>query len=254
MDLSPYTDFVRLLAQASGQVIKPLFGRADIVVDLKDDQSPVTEADQKAEAVMRRLIEENFPQHGIMGEEYGSVATEAEYVWVLDPIDGTKSFTAGCPLFGTLIALLHKGVPLLGAINIPILDQLLIGDNRHTECNGVTVKMRPCESLQQALILSTDPETPAKYQCGPGWNDLLSKVKGFRTWGDCFGYYLAASGRADIACDPVMNPWDLLALIPVIRGAGGAITDWQGKDPVKGNSIVAAHPSIHEDVIRTLNP
>jgi myo-inositol-1(or 4)-monophosphatase len=141
----------------------------------------------------------------------------------------------------------------LGAINLPVLEQFCSGDNRETTVNGKPVKMRETKELSQATLLTTDIQSISKYQRQSGFEKLAGEAKFFRTWGDCYGYFLAASGRADIMLDPVMSPWDVLALIPVIRGAGGVITTWQGEDAVKGNSSVAANQDLHPKVIKILN-
>lgn len=237
----------------SAEVIRPLFGDPDLSVNRKEDRTPVTEADRRAEAAMRQLIAERHPDHGIVGEEYGTYAEDAEWVWVLDPIDGTKSFAANCPLFGTLIGLLHQGQPVLGAINQPIMNQLCLGDNERTVLNGSPVKVRTPPSLDQATLLATDV-VEARQRLGRETIDgLIERVGMFRTWGDCYGYLLLASGWADAMLDPVMNSWDLLPLIPVIRGAGGRITSWEGRDPVTATSCLAAHPDLHEKILKLKN-
>jgi histidinol phosphatase-like enzyme (inositol monophosphatase family) len=245
--------FVRKLAEKSAAVIVPYFANENMEVELKADETPVTRADRQAERVMRDLIAKEFPSHGIIGEEYGEEKPDAEFVWVLDPIDGTKSFAAGCPLFGTLICLLHQGKPIIGAINQPILNQFCFGDGRTTTCNGKPVRVREISHLSEASLLTTDIKNIFTYQDRGRFEDLACRVKMFRTWGDCYGYLLVASGWADIMVDPIMNPWDLLPLIPVIEGAGGVITTWDGSDPRKGNSIVAANEHIHGRVIEILN-
>jgi myo-inositol-1(or 4)-monophosphatase len=249
-----YRDFVLELAAASGDFIRPYFASPDLVVETKSDETPVTMADRGAEKLMRRMIRDRYPTHGILGEELGSENTDAEFVWVLDPIDGTRAFAAATPLFGTLIALLHHGQPVLGAIHQPILNQLVIGDGKNTTLNGRPVRVRATPMLEQATLLCSDFLDPARHQNGAAFDALSRRVRQARTWGDCFGYLLVATGWADIMCDPVMNPWDIAAIIPVIRGAGGVITDWQGRDPVNATSIVAALPGLHAQVIAALNP
>lgn len=253
MDEESIKEFIGELVEAGREVILPYFGRLDLKVDTKSDQTPVTEADRKAEEVMRKLIRKKYPDHGIIGEEFSAENEDAQFVWVLDPIDGTKSFIAGCPLFGTLICLLEDGEPILGAIYSPTTRQLLIGNNHTTTLNGQPVRMRPNNDLAESTLLTVDLAAPAQYQNGENWDRLVKSVKKLHTWGDCYGYLLAACGNADIVVDPIMAPWDLLSLIPVIRGAGGVITDWQGNDPVKGKSIVAANAELHPQVISILN-
>ncbi|MDA8126162.1 MAG: histidinol-phosphatase [Deltaproteobacteria bacterium] len=251
-ELSAFKNFCRLLADESGRIIRKYY-RTPLAVETKSDASPVTIADRAAEERMRELIEKEFPDHGIMGEEFGASNPEAEYQWVLDPIDGTKSFVCGVPLFGTLIALAKKGQPLLGLIHQPILNERLIGDNVTAELNGNPIGVRDCRDLSSAILLSTDHLDFGKYRTQAGFEALIRKVAYYRTWGDCYGYSLVAAGFADIMIDPVMNLWDLMALIPIIRGAGGQITDYRGHDPVKGDSIVATAGPLHDEVIKILN-
>ncbi len=250
--MEEFFKFAKFLADESGNIIRKYF-RQKISIDNKADQSPVTIADKQAEECMRELIQKEFPDHGILGEEFGKVNEGAEYQWILDPIDGTKSFICGAVSFGTMIALTKNGLPILGVINQPILNELLIGDNFSTELNSVKVKIRKCENLSQAVLLTTDHLNVEKYQDKNKFEKLIKSVKLYRNWGDCYGYYLVATGFADIMIDPIMSVWDLMALIPIIRGAGGTITDYHGNDPVTGSSIVAASDKIHRDVIRILN-
>jgi myo-inositol-1(or 4)-monophosphatase len=254
MSLEVYRNFMLELAGKSGDVIRPYFAQADLAVDTKPDQTPVTAADRGAEELMRQMIRGRFPNHGILGEEYGAENTGAEFVWVLDPVDGTRAFAAGSPLFGTLIALLHRGQPVLGLIHQPVLHQLLVGDGVRTTLNGRPVQVRATARLEDATLLCSDVLAPAKHQNGGAFAALTQRVKLLRTWGDCYGYLLLVTGGADVMCDPIMNPWDIAALIPVVRGAGGVITDWQGRDPVNATSIVAAGPALHAQVIAALNP
>jgi myo-inositol-1(or 4)-monophosphatase len=254
VNLDSYRAFALELAEKSGEFIRPFFANPGLVVETKPDFTPVTQADRGAEELMRALIRKKFPGHGILGEEFGEENAGAEFAWVLDPIDGTKSFASACPLFGTLIALLHHGQPVLGVIHQPVLRQLLLGDGSATTFNGRAVRCRATTHVEDATLLTTDLLSPGKHQNGAAFDSLIRRAKLVRTWGDCYGYLLVAGGWADVMCDPVMNPWDIAALVPVIRGAGGVITDWQGRDPVKAKSIVAAAtPALHAEVIAALN-
>jgi len=251
-ELIDHKNFCKVLAQASADVIQKYF-RSGVSVELKADNSPVTVADKKAEEVMRELIAKHYPDDGIFGEEFGETNKSTEYTWILDPIDGTKSFICGAYSFGTLIGLLKKGDPILGVYNHPILNDFLIGDNSETRINDKKTMIRNCDDLSKAILLTTDHLNIEKYQSIDKFNDLLKKVKLYRNWGDCYGYYLLATGYADIMIDPIMSPWDLLPLIPIIKGAGGVITDYQGKDPVSAKSAVASSSNIHRNVISILN-
>lgn len=253
MDLSPHRAFLLELAHASGDFIRPLFGRHDVGVELKGDLTPVTAADRGAEELMRRMIRARFPGHGVLGEEFGAENTNAEFVWVLDPVDGTKSFITGVPLFGTLIALLHQGQPVLGCIHQPILRQLVVGDGSTTTLNGTPVRCRPTKSLADATLLTCDWLAPAQHQDGAAFDRLAKSCRLCRTWGDAYAYLLLATGWADLAADPIMNPWDIAALVPVIRGAGGVITDWQGGAAYPAESTVAAAtPELHAAAMAVL--
>lgn len=252
MNTKELIPFLKFLSSESSAIIKQYF-RTNLSADNKADDSPVTIADKKTEEKMRSLINKEFPGHGIIGEEFGNENTDAEFVWVLDPIDGTKSFISGALSFGTLIALMKNGNPYIGVINHPILDKFLIGDNDSTFLNGNVVRMRDCNNISEATLLTTDHFNIGKYFDQSRFDKLANQVKLYRNWGDCYGYYLLATGYADIMIDPIMNIWDSMALIPIIRGAGGVITDYAGNDPVTGSSIVACSKVLHSTVIEIIN-
>jgi histidinol phosphatase-like enzyme (inositol monophosphatase family) len=253
MNLShTFRTFIEKLADTSGEIILSYYGDPETLVEQKADESPVTIADRKAEEVMRDMIHRSYPDHGIVGEEFEDHRKDAEYVWVLDPIDGTKSFASACPLFGTLIALLHKGQPVLGAVHLPVLKQLIIGDGSVTELNGTPIGIRDTNNLKEAILLVTDIVAVEKHRESSGFQKLMRSVKFVRTWGDCYGYVLLSSGWSHIMIDPVMHTWDLQALIPVVRGAGGIVTSWDGENPVHADSLVAAVPGLHDQVIHML--
>ena len=240
------------MSQKSGDIIRSYF-RKKISIDEKADLSPVTIADKLTEEALRDIVRKRFPTHGIIGEEFGSENPDAEFVWVFDPIDGTKSFIHGAMEFGTLIALKKRDEIILGAFYQPILNDLVIGNGKETTCNGQRVFVRECNQLSQASLMVTDHLNVGKYQDMEKFTKLIHSVKLYRNWGDCFGYYLLATGFADIMIDAIMNIWDSYALIPIIRGAGGIITDYKGEDPMKGESIVAASKGVHAEVIKILN-
>jgi histidinol phosphatase-like enzyme (inositol monophosphatase family) len=255
VNLDSQRNFMIELAELSGDFIRPYFATPDLQVDLKADNSPVTIADKGAEELMRRVIKAKFPSHGIIGEEFGSDRADAEFVWVLDPIDGTKSFISQVPLFGTLIGLLHNGVPALGCINQPISRKMLIGDNASCTLNGRPVKVSNVRRIEDATLLTSDPVMLIDSPAARGYLPLMGRAKLARIWGDCFGYMMVATGFANVMYDPIMNPWDIAALVPVIRGAGGVITDAQGEAPYPAKSTVAASTEeLHALVIAALNP
>ena len=230
MASKPTTDpiaFANRLADASGAVIGRYF-RRPVDVDLKADDSPVTAADREAELAMRALIEEAYPDHGIIGEEHEPVRPAAEHVWVLDPIDGTRAFLTGQPLFGTLIAFVRRGAPVLGVIDHPITGERWVGAaGKPSTLNGEPVRVRRCAGLDEAVLYA-----PA-HDCFTGadleaFTRLCSCVAMIRYGDDCYAYALLATGFVDLVVENDMRPHDYLALVPVIEGAGGVITDWQG--------------------------
>ncbi len=246
-------EFSKELADASGEIIQRYF-RTDMDVEIKGDTTPVTIADRQAEELMREMIQSRYPDHGIIGEEFEDINPEAEYQWTLDPIDGTKTFLTGTYLFGTLIALLKDWQPILGVINNPIVDQFLVGNGERTWLNGKEVRVRPCKHIEDATLLTSSPLTIYKYHHGAAFDALVQRVHLYRTWGDCHGYYLVATGYADIMVDGAMHIWDVAALVPIITGAGGVITDYFGGDPMSGEGAVATAGEIHDQVIALLNP
>lgn len=253
-ELDSYKAFTSELAAASAGVILPYFAAPDLVVDEKSDHTPVTAADRGAEKLMREMILRRFPAHGILGEEFGEVNPGASFTWVLDPVDGTKSFTANNAQFGTLICLLCEGKPVVGAIHLPATRQLLLGDNETTTLNGRILRAKAPGPLARAILSTTDLNDCETRQNPDGWNALRRKVRKLFTWGDCYGYYLVATGGVQVMCDPVMNAWDLLPLLPVLRGAGVKVTGWDGGEAETAVSCVAAHPDLHGEVISILNP
>lgn len=254
MNIDSLKAFLIELTQGTRAIIRHYWDEDGMGLEFKEDGTPVTKADRESEAHLREKILARFPDHGIIGEEFPNVNENAEYVWVLDPVDGTKSFISHIPLFGTLIGLLHQGEPILGCIDQPILDELLIGDNATTTLNGKPVRVRPCDDLSKATFLVTDAERIRRHrQALPGVDALIEATDLKRTWGDCYGYLLLCTGRVDLMVDPEMMPWDLLPLIPCVRGAGGVISDVRGGDFSTGLSAVAAGPGIHAKAIEILN-
>lgn len=229
------------LAEAARPIVARYF-RTSFAVDDKSDKTPVTIADREAETAMRALLARHVPDHGVFGEEHGAERTDAEYVWVLDPIDGTKAFITGLPIFGTLIALLHRGRPVLGVIDQPILGERWLGaEGQSSTLNGRPIKVRACPGLDRAYMYSTAPimfsgEVEKRHA------ELGRKVKLFRWGGDCYAYGLLAAGHVDLVVENSLKLYDFAALVPVITGAGGLITDWRGKplDMHSDGSVLAA--------------
>lgn len=227
-DLASFVRLAERLADESGTIVRRHF-RSGLTVDDKDDLSPVTIADRESEAAMRRIIEAEFPDHGIIGEEYGEKNPDAPYVWVLDPIDGTKSFITGKPLYGTLIALMREGRAAVGIINHPSLNERWVGAlGRPTLFNGRPVKSRAAAGLGQAVLYTTSPYMFKSPESAAAYERVRRAVKLAMFGGDCFAYALVASGWADLVIEEGLKVYDFCALIPVLEGAGGLITDWRG--------------------------
>ncbi|HUN51492.1 MAG TPA: histidinol-phosphatase [Candidatus Sulfotelmatobacter sp.] len=249
----PFIAFANELADLAAAAVRPHF-RRPIPVESKADRTPVTIADRAAEEAMRRRIEARFPAHGIIGEEFGRVREEAEYLWVLDPIDGTKSFISGVPLFGTLIALLRHGRPILGIIDQPINRERWVGGAGRTTLNGAPVRVRACPSLGAATLFSA---TLDMFQGGEvaAFDRLRAAVRLVRWSADCYAYALLATGFVDLVAEASMKPYDYAALIPVVEGAGGMITDWHGRPLTlesDGRVLAAGDPALHAAAVRLL--
>lgn len=240
-----FLPFAERLADASGAVIRRYFrvGPAALKQESKSDDSPVTIADRTAEEVMRKLIEETYPDHGIFGEEYGFVRTDAEYAWTLDPIDGTKSFVTGMPIFGTLISLMRDGRPFLGIINQPILNERWVGMAGHRSTfNGQPISTSGVARLADAAQYSTDPYMFATAEERAKVDAVLAEVKSKRYGGDCYAYAMLASGFIDLVIESSLKIYDFMAIVPVVEGAGGVMTDWNGDPltPASDGRVVAA--------------
>jgi inositol-phosphate phosphatase / L-galactose 1-phosphate phosphatase / histidinol-phosphatase len=235
------------LADAARPIAQRYF-RTPVKIDDKSDASPVTIADREAETAMRDILTRHVPHHGVFGEEHGAVRTDAEYVWVLDPIDGTKAFITGMPIFGTLVALLHKGTPVMGIIDQPIQKERWLGvSGERSTFNGTPIATRACAALANAYMYSTAPGMfkGAELQ---RHEVLAEKVKLFRWGGDCYAYGLLALGHVDLVVESSLKLYDYAALVPVITGAGGLITDWHGKEldmNSDGSVLAAGDPAMH---------
>jgi inositol-phosphate phosphatase / L-galactose 1-phosphate phosphatase / histidinol-phosphatase len=243
------------LADAAGEAIRPFF-RARYETDYKADDSPVTQADRAAEAAIRAILEKERPNDGIIGEEYGAVREDADRVWILDPIDGTRSFIAGRPIFGTLIGLTQEGWPTLGIIDQPISGERWAGAmGQPTLLNGVAVRSRACRALEDMIVASTGPQ----YFPHPTGEAFARFARGCRdtVWGgDCYNYALLASGHVDCVVEAGLKLHDIAALVPVVEGAGGRMCDWSG-DPLThesdGRVIALGDPARLDDILEALH-
>ena len=256
MSLADDIALANRLADAAGEAIRP-YWRGAIGLETKGDSSPVTLADRAAEEAMRRILTAEAGRDGIQGEEFGIEREGASRRWVLDPIDGTTSFVAGRAIFGTLIALLSDGFPVLGVIDQPILGERWVGaTGRATTFNGAEVRTRPCRELSDALLATTSPSLFDDH-AAEHFMALAGKTAHRRMiWGgDCYNYGLVASGQIDLVCEAGLKLHDFAALVPVVEGAGGTMADWNG-EPLhagsEGHVIALGDPARLEDVIEAL--
>jgi myo-inositol-1(or 4)-monophosphatase len=258
-----FIPFTHELIGVAAEVIHRYF-LGETAVTTKSDATPVTQADRGAEEAMRALIDARYPAHGVLGEEFGSkeaARRSPRYRWVLDPVDGTRAFISNCFLFGTLIALERDDGtgfrPVLGAIAHPAAGLALIGHAgacRLYSADGSErpVQVRPCARLADATVLATTHWSTCEQSGGPAVENVIRKAKLYRTWGDCFGYFAIATGGADVMLDPTLSYWDVAAVVPVIEGAGGRVSSWQGGNPLERLSLIASSGAVHEEVLRTL--
>src|SRR6266404_464007 len=240
-----FSAFVDELATVSGETILPFFRTSLGIHDksLGGRFDPVTAADRAAEAAMRTLIHGAFPAHGIVGEELGVERPDAEYVWVLDPIDGTKSFISGMPAWGTLIALLRSGQPVFGMMNQPFTRERFSGDGGRAHYRGPTgerdLRVRACADLAKAVLFTTSPLLMNTHD-RENFGRVEAAVRLSRYGGDCYAYCMLAAGHVDLVIETELKPYDVLPLMPIIVGAGGVITTWEGGAPTAGGRILAA--------------
>ena len=254
-----FAAFVDRLAAVSGDAILPFF-RTSLGVENKAGPGsfdPVTAADRAAETAMRTLIRQTFPDHGIIGEEFGSERTDAEFVWVLDPIDGTKSFITGMPAWGTLIALTRGGVPVYGMMHQPFTRERFTGDGGAARYRGPAgeraLRVKRCADLSEALLMTTSPLLMQDVD-RETFGKVERAVRLSRYGGDCYAYCMLAAGHVDLVIETELKPYDILPLIPIIAGAGGIVTTWDGGPPTAGGRIIAAGDRrLHEAAMKLLN-
>jgi histidinol-phosphatase len=214
-------------------------------VEFKEDDSPVTNADREAERLIREQINKRFPSHGIIGEEYGAENEDAEVVWILDPIDGTKSFIHGVPFYTTLIGITIDREPSVGVIYAPALGEMVSAAvGLGCELNGEICRVRSCDDLGKATFLSTDVTSFEQYGYSEPYEELLELTRIHRTWGDAYGHMMVATGRADIMIDPILNIWDAAALLPIVTEAGGSYTDLAGKKSIESGNALSTNKNL----------
>jgi len=239
------------LARITGMVALRHY-RSRLTVETKADGSPVTVADRAAEEAARAWVRAHFPEDGILGEELGEERPGARRRWVIDPIDGTKSFVRGAPLWGSLVALCEGDRVLAGAAYFPAVEELVVAaPGAGCWWNGSRCQVSAVEALSSATVLTTDERFRERPGRRAGWLALSHAASVSRTWGDCFGYLLVATGRAEAMCDPILSPWDAAALQPIIEEAGGVFTDWSGASTAFGGSAIATN-RVLSNAVRTL--
>lgn len=246
--------FAEQLATISGEIVSRYYRKLPIT-EQKEDLSPVTLADREVERALRALIHTTFPEHGIIGEEFGEDRPDAEYVWVVDPIDGTQSFMMGRPIFGTLIALCHRDEPVLGIIDQPILGERWTGVKGFaTNFNNIPTRARACASLSEASLATTSPLCFSKSD-KEKFDRVQQQARFTSFGGDCYSYGLIAAGLLDIVMEAGLKPYDFCALAPIIKGAGGQITDWQGAPVTRhssGQILATSDKRVHAEALELL--
>jgi myo-inositol-1(or 4)-monophosphatase len=258
MSAIDFETFVERLTTAAGEAVLPFF-RTAIGIENKKGKGgfdPVTAADRAGEAAMRQIIKANFPSHGVIGEEFGSENENAEYVWVLDPIDGTRSFITGLPSWGTLIGLLRQGNPVYGVMSQPFIKERFLGDGASACCRNLQgerlLRTRSCASLDEAVMCSTSPRLFSAEEL-PAFEALEQVVRLTRFGGDCYSYCMLAAGHVDIVVEAGLAPYDIMPLIPIVEGAGGIVTSWDGGLATLGGRVIAAgDKNLHAKAIEFL--
>lgn len=247
--LDTLLDFAVDAAWQAGRVTLAHF-QTGITAERKADNSPVTIADRQAEQKLRDLIAAAYPSHGILGEEYGQQIGASPFTWILDPIDGTKSFVSGVPFYAVLVALVEDETPLLGVMHFPGLNETVYA-RRGGGCywNGRRVRVSDVDTLADAVLLASDIDSFGKLGRQDAWQRLIDATYIQRTWGDAYGYALVATGRAEIMLDPIMAVWDCGPLQVIIEEAGGIFSDWQGTPSIYGGSAVATNRALHDRVM-----
>lgn len=262
------------LAIAAGNTTLQFFRTNQYQVERKRDKSPVTQADKNAEETVRKLIAQRFPADAILGEEFGTVAGNSQFEWIIDPIDGTKSFISGVPLYSTLVGMTMNGEPTIGVIAIPALGEIIVAakglgawygaippntllatqlDNNHPidiEMTRAHVSRQP--KLEDGLLLTSQSDNFVHRNATSAYLALESLAYITRTWGDGYGYLLVATGRAEVMVDPIVNPWDVAAVAPVITEAGGRFSTWDGHYDIRKNHCLGSNGLVHDQVISHL--
>lgn len=242
-------EFAVEVAKAAGEHTLKYF-KKNIEIISKSDHSPVTIADREAELLMKKLINEAFPEHGVFGEEYGAFNPDATIQWILDPIDGTVGFIHGIPLYTNLIGILIDGEPIIGVINAPYMNEIIYASKgKGAYFNNSIASVRKVASLEEASLMTSDVQYFNRYGYKASFDKLLNMVKTHRTYGDAYGYMMVATGRADLMLDPALALWDAAALLPIISEAGGSFTDLNGTPKIDSGNGFACHPHLKNELI-----
>ncbi len=251
----PIRTFLDLAIDAAwqaGQLTLAYF-QTGVAVEQKADESLVTAADRSAEELLRRLIESRFPDHAIVGEEFGETERDSIYRWIVDPIDGTRSFVQGVPLYGVLIGLEIAGEMVVGVAHFPGLgDMVAAGRGEGCRWNGRQARVSGVSRLDQALVAYTDCAGFATYGRAEVWARMQEATHTQRGWGDCYGHCLVATGRAEVMLDPIMNDWDCAALLPIVQEAGGTFTDWDGATTIYGGNGLSTNGALFDQVMEII--
>jgi histidinol-phosphatase len=244
-----FLDFAVDAAWQAGQLTLAHF-QTGVAVEQKADASPVTVADRGAEELLRRLIESRFPGHAIVGEEFGEADRDSTYRWIVDPIDGTRAFIQGVPLYGVLIGLEIAGEMVIGVSHFPGLGEM-VAAARGEGCrwNGRPARVSDVNCLDQALLVYTECASFATYGRADAWARLQAATHTQRGWGDCYGHCLVATGRAEVMLDPIMNAWDCAALLPILQEAGGTFTNWDGEATIYSGNALGTNGILFDEVM-----
>lgn len=240
-------------ARQAGEITMEYF-QTILTPERKPDRTFVTAADRKAEERLRALIEAAYPDHGILGEEFGEKRSASGWTWIIDPLDGTASFIHGVPLFGVLVGLEQEGEVVLGVANFPALGDL-VSAAKGMGCfwNGRRAAVSVTDDLKGALLLFTDGAGFERHGRGDAFQQLIDATGMHRSWGDCYGHILVATGRAEVMLDPEMSAWDCAALLPILQEAGGTFTDWAGRSTFRGGNAISTNGRLFGQVMRIVN-
>ena len=252
-------ELAQVATRAAGKLTLQYF-RKSVEVQRKSDSTPVTDADRNAELYLREQIGAAFPADGIVGEEFPEVRGSSGYRWILDPIDGTKTFVCGVPLFGTLVGVEYEGRSVAGVIDMPALNECVYAAKGHGawyQTGGdapTAARVSNCARLEDGLVVTSQIDTFRERGAWDAYRQLETGAWVTRTWGDCYGYLLVATGRAAVMIDPIMSIWDAAALQPILEEAGGVFTDWQGQATIHGGEGIGTNQQILEEVLKITRP